>query len=297
MTPSGPRLDGPRFRTVAVVVLAAVAVTGGLVTATGADLWPPASTDVHDDAPPGEGSPGDFPPGTSPDGVENASRLVEHHRAVLAAAGSYRVENGINASRPPGTPRPARWKWNQTVTHRFDVGQTPRFVSNRTVEMPGMRKRMQYYATPTAWHSRIRAGDGEWRTNAQARNLSTTAFRSWALDHSLASSLSRFEFAFAGRVDRGNRTLYRFTSTAYRGEPERGVRYLPNTVTNATATLLVDDRGLIVRLETRYDGTSTARTDADEQVTLPVSARYWWSFEPRTDREVRRPDWVGAAAG
>lgn len=296
MIPDVPRAGGPRSRAGAVAVLAVVVVTGGLVAAGVPSGWPDGVDDALGDTS-GGGSSADFPPGTSPDGVENASLLVERHRAALAANGSYRVENGINASRPSGTPRPARWKWNQTVTHRFAVGQPPEFVSNRTVEMPGMRKQMQYYATPDVWHSRIGPGDGDWRTNAQSRDLSATAFRSWALDHSLESSLSRFEFTYAGSAEHGNRTVYRFTSTAYRGERDRGVRYLPNTVTDATATLLVDDRGLVVRLETRYDGTSTAETDAGEEVTVPVSTRYWWSFEPRTDRPVRRPDWVDGASG
>ncbi|WP_435345853.1 hypothetical protein [Haloarchaeobius sp. HRN-SO-5] len=286
MTASGP--DGgrrPGLWVFASLFLVTVVVTGGFVTVTQGPN--PSGSSAQADAP--------FPPGTSSDGVENVSRLVDAHRSVLTAAGTFRVERRINASRPAGSPRPDRWKWNQTGVHRFALDATPpRSVHRRRVVRSGSLVQLQHFATPSEWHTRVRRNASDWTSRAASRNLTADTFRAWALDHSLESSLSAFAFEYDGRVERAdsNETVYRFVSTGYRDDMRPGPRRLPNAIDAATAVLLVDERGMVVALETRYAGTATATTEPGAQVTVNVSVRYRWSFSTLDGATVDEPDWV-----
>jgi hypothetical protein len=272
--------DARRWALASVVAL--TVVTGGVAT-----LAEPFGTDSPD-------AEAGFPPGTSAAGVENVSRLVDAHRAVLATAGTYRVEQRINASRPRGSPRPDRWKWNQTARHRFDVASaTPTFVQRRTVVRPDSRVRLEVFATPSLWYTRTRPSDGEWNTGGKTRNLTAEAFRAWALDHSLDASLSKFAFAYDGRSERGNTTVYRFTSGEYLDDRRPGIRSVPNVVDDAGATILVDERGLILGVDVRYAGTAVASVDGGERV-VDVTVRYRRSFRTVEGLTVDEPDWVTA---
>ena len=278
----GSDAPGARRWALASFVALTVAVTGGAVT-----LTEPFGTDSSN-------ADAGFPPGTSADGVENVSRLVDAHRTALATAGTYRVEQRINASRPRGSPRPDRWKWNQTARHRFDVASpTPRFVQRRTVARPDSRVQVEVFATPSVWYTRARPSDGEWNTGGKTRNLTAEAFRAWALDHTLDASLSKFAFAYDGRSERGNATVYRFASSEYLGERRPGVRSLPNVVDDASATILVDERGLILGVDVRYAGTAVASVDGGER-TVDVSVRYRRSFRTVDGLIVAEPEWVTA---
>ncbi|MUV56404.1 hypothetical protein [Halogeometricum sp. CBA1124] len=277
----GSDAPGSRRWALASFVALTVVVTGGAVT-----LTEPFGTDSSN-------ADAGFPPGTSADGVENVSRLVDAHRTALATAGTYRVEQRINASRPRGSPRPDRWKWNQTARHRFDVASpTPRFVQRRTVARPDSRVQVEVFATPSVWYTRARPSDGEWNTGGKTRNLTAETFRAWALDHTLDASLSKFAFAYDGRSERGNATVYRsrVASISANDAPASGASHV---VDDASATILVDERGLILGVDVRYAGTAVASVDGGER-TVDVSVRYRRSFRTADGLTVAEPEWVTA---
>lgn len=238
------------------------------------------------------------PPGASSNGIENASRLVDAHREVLTNAETFKVEQTMNTTRPPDTPRPNRWLWNQTATHRFDLGASPpRVQQERLVVRPDRRVRLQIYATPSTWDSRSDSTPENRTTPDTSRNMTDEEFERWALRYTLESTLPYFDFEFVGREERANRTLYRYTSDSYHGDRSEGVHSLPNKITSAHASLLVDARGLVVEFEYQYTGTSVATTESGDEVTVNTSVNYRWSFKtlnsttsaPRTE-DASSPD-------
>ena len=275
----GDRRNATRLRAVVCLSVLALTVGGGVVIVTQQPSTDPAAE---------RGA--SFPPGVSSSGIENVSRLVEAHRTALRSAGAYRVEHIINASRPPGHPRPDRWKWNQTARHRFALrAEPPRFRQWRQISQPAARTRLQVFATPTVWHVRTQSADGGWDGRGHARDLAASAFKRWAVDHSLEAKLAPFEFEVTGRNTRTNTTVYRLTSTGFRGDRRQGPRSLPNVIESATATLVVDEHGAIRLLETRYAGVAVASA---ERVRVPVRVRSRWVFDTASDVAVREPDWV-----
>ncbi len=275
---SGSRFHRAWRWTFASIFVVSIVVTG----------FPPLLQQVGPTSPPSDS----FPPGTSASGVDNVSRLVGAHQMELTEAGTYEAEHRITASRPEGRPRPDRWKWNQTASLRYDLGSSPpQFVQQRRVVRPDTEMRMQVFATPSVWYTRSQSERDQWTVDEKRRNLTAAAFRNWALNHGIESSLSTFEFTYVGRDELGNTTVYRFRSSEYLGDRQPGPRSLPNTITDATATILVDEDGLIHEFERRYVGFSTASTaNGSERVNVSVS--YTWQFERSTGSPVREPDWA-----
>lgn len=263
------------------VAVGAVAVLVGLagvvplsLAAPAAPPGPAPSSGVSPSAPPppqddANDSPA-VPPGASEEGIENATRLVDAHRAVLQNT-SY-SEHATWADL--GRTAPAN-------------GSVPTFVVRTyTVAVESGANGSEFHISGPNESSTYWFTDGATMTNhsSQANEQTTTLYeytRGPAADTrpdrallAFSSSLIRpylrdLEYDLVNTTTRENRTLFTYVATGINEtvEPNIGDTPVISTTENITATVVVSDRGVIHSF-------TAHETHASENETVTIEHHY-----------------------
>jgi len=217
---------------------------GGETTATGGDEAPPA-----EDLPWVDGS------------TVDTAALVEAHTGALGNESSYTLEQTLG--RVARGDAEGAERLTTTLTASRDQGRA--LLTNAREFSTGDRQVAQStarYRVGTdgegAVYSRRNGTDGtSYEQRSPRRNFETYYENAAALD--APSAVAAFAFEFEETVQRDGEPLYRFGADEL-AESGGDLRSIPANASNVSATLLVDENGVIHRIEYAYDTADTAVT-------------------------------------
>lgn len=212
----------------------------------------------------------EFPPGTSDAGIDNATRLVNAHRAALrntSYAERSEWEQAGRVSDENGTLRGFEIR-EYTVT--VDKG-----ANGSEVHIAGENDSNTYWftddATMTNYSSQSHGTTSTMyeysRGQDNVRN-STQYLISFA-SHLIQPYLRDLDYELVETTTRQNRTLYTYSSTGINEtvEPNIGDTPVISTTENITATVVVSDRGIIHSF-------SAQETHSDQNETVTIEQNY-----------------------
>jgi len=193
------------------------------------------------------------------DGAVDTTALVEAHTRTLGNESSYTVEQvRRRAARgdATGTERRAA-----TLSASREQGRA--LLANAREFTTGDRRVVQSSSQYRvgddgggAVYSRRNGTDGvSYEQRSPRRSFEAYYESAGALD--AASALESFAFEFDDTVQRDGETLYRFTADELAAS-DGDLRSIPGNASNVSATLLVDEDGVIHRVEYGYDTADTA---------------------------------------
>lgn len=239
-------------------------------------------------------NPNRIAPGLAKDGVENGTRVLQAHEQALLNAGSFTTHIQLNSSRPAGVSTPDTWRPNQSMDGQFNRA-TSRWYLEQLVWGPDQRRIStagDEFLTNNTTYTRegTPPPNGSWGYSTEQTSLTPQEFQQQMARYSgsgqLRAALWEFNFTYAGTVDHNGATLHQFNSTAFVGESEGTI---PETVTNATATFLVDERGIVHYLKISQKGTMSAPEDVGR---INVTSTTQVTVEEIGTTTITRPSWI-----
>ncbi|MEF8780905.1 MAG: hypothetical protein V5A46_09535 [Haloferacaceae archaeon] len=233
---------------------------GATPTETGAETGTGSDGETGDDAT-------DAPPATPErppwiDGNElDAGALEATHVDAVMESGSFRIASEVTTTHE-GEDHPLPWFENQTLETGWNVEHERRYLDNEFRETP---ERLTLYAENATVYVRERAGDRV-RYAVEPANRTSEEFREKMRGDARTGTgaLSEWTFQFEGTEECGELTCYRFSGTDFEGD-----RDVPETVTDGTATLVVDERGIVRELTQEFEGESEGQA-----VSVVVTSEY-----------------------
>lgn len=264
----------------AVVVLACVALVAAAGIAGVAQPTPQPSATTGEN----ETAPSAYPPGASADGIENASRLLDAHRAVLGNV-SYRERSEwdhlmtVSRNGTPSEPEVRRY----TITAENGTNGT-------AVEIAGGNESNGYWFTDEATMTKVtheQYGPEALYTYVRGYDQYFERLRYIAEVGSdgVGPYLRDLDYEFVGTESVANRTRYVYSSTGIDEtvQPNRGDTPLGSTTDSINATVVIDERGVIESFSARE-----LHTVRNETVTLNHTFRVTGVGETVTTP----PEWV-----
>jgi hypothetical protein len=209
-----------------------------------------------------------YPPGTSAEGLD-PSVLPARHAEALVDARRYTFVQSQTAG-------------NRTVTTRLDVDHgRQRLVGVRRAGVAEDGQVVDIYATGDTLYRR----QSQRLTNGSSIGNYEEQSRDWSRQELTARSaltavLETYQFDVESVRTRNDSRFVRYESTGPREPATRNAAPLP---TNGTATVEVDDRGIVRRLVVEPD------PERDDRLAI--------AFRNLTSVAVPRPAWVDAATG
>lgn len=213
----------------------------------------------------------------------NESLLFRTHALTVSNESSYatRATYRIIAQNSPNeTVRKYRFEASTAQNRARYVTNITRRTSTGTQVSNTTRYRELVDGTDTIYYRLETGSSVEYRSVSEpARNFST--FYRQLTGYDRTTIILQFELTYDQPVERGGQTLYRLTGDSFANGTS-----LAGGASNASATVLVSDRGVIRSLEYAFDGTSGG---------TPIRLVYSFETTGLGATSVDRPGWLDEA--
>ena len=214
---------------------------------------------------------------TSENGLDIPA-LEETHVSALSEAGSYTITSTAQSDHE-GEETPGLWVEDQSIETRFDADQNRRYLTHDWLDTD---EQLQVYTTLDKGFIRRRKA-GQISFQIQDHDATQTDFAA-SLENKARTgipSLADWNPEFTVTTDSADQPGF-----TYEGESFGGSRKIPDTITEATISTIINKAGVVRQIATRYAGTHQGQIATIEERI---------SYDSVGSTEISAPDWLDTA--